>query len=247
MQENNYHYSRSPKKLLILAGGFGTRLRSVVADRPKSLALVHQKPMLEHILEAWLGVGIRDFVFLLCYESEKILNFLNAKQNTLLKNVRFEFVVERSPLGTGGAVANAIQFLQITDNFLLVNSDTWIEKSDNLKMLNSPCPSIAVSYSSRLKDYGVVEIDDSEKVVNFSEKVNSDIGGWINAGMYHLSPNIFCSWDGNPMSLEYELLPKLVSEKRLSAVMLARDFIDIGIPSRYEYLKKVVPQEDEDL
>ena len=103
------------KSLVVLAGGFGTRLRSVVSDVPKPLAPVAGQPFIVHLIDHWVNQGVVDFIFLLHYEAEKIkrvLNELSGRDEFF--GVTFRFVVETTPLGTGGAILNAIDCFGIS-------------------------------------------------------------------------------------------------------------------------------------
>ena len=112
------------KKLLVLAGGFGTRLRTVVGDRPKPLADINGKPFLDLIIENWVTQGVRDFVFLLHYQSQQIISHLDKIKGNELNACRYITLTEPNPVGTGRAIANALRKLELRDSFLVANADT---------------------------------------------------------------------------------------------------------------------------
>jgi len=219
-------------KLLVLAGGFGTRLQSVLANIPKALAPVGHVPFLYLQIENWIGQGIRSFVFLLHHQADLIIQFLESEENKLLKGCEVKWVIEPNPMDTGGAVAYALGKFKVIDDFLLTNADTWLGAGIKV-VAQSTAPSMAVLNVSNSNRYGQVQFDEQLKVTTFIEKSNAQGSGWINAGLCHLNADIFQSWDGRPFSLERVLFPQLAGERVLGTVVLQTDFIDIGIPADY--------------
>lgn len=220
------------KKMLVLAGGAGSRLKPVVSDVPKTLAPAEGKPFIHFLLEQWIAQSIHDFTFLLHYEAQKIIGYLEDEQkNGLLQDCRVSHVVEPKPLGTGGAVAHALKTLGITDSFLLANSDTWLG-SGITELARSTPPCIGVIGVANSGRYGTVSIR-GDKITAFTEKTSKNEAGLINAGIYHLTPVLFHEWDGRAFSLENEALPQLVARGELHALTLDTEFIDIGIPEDY--------------
>ena len=200
-------------RMLVLAGGFGTRLQSVIAQVPKALAPVHGVPFLYLQIENWISQGLRSFVFLLHHQADQIISFLNEEANRLLRGC------EVSELGISG-------------NFLLTNADTWLGMG--LKELSvSSAPSLAVVRSSDTHRYGQVQLDSNSCVVAFTEKEGATQAGWINAGLCNLNVDLFRNWNGQPFSLEKVSLPQFVRQGLLKAVILQTDFIDIGVPDDY--------------
>ena len=114
-------------KLVILAGGFGTRLRGVVKDLPKPLAPINGIPFLEYLLLSWRSQGITHFIFSLHYQADLIIEYVESVRDTILNGCKFSFVIEDTPLGTGGAIIKVINDLNLTDFFYLANADTWLE------------------------------------------------------------------------------------------------------------------------
>ena len=219
-------------RLLVLAGGFGTRLQSVVADVPKALAPIGNVPFLYLQIEHWISQDLRSFVFLLHHQADLMIQFLEYEKDKLLKDCEVTWVIEPDPMDTGGAVAYTISELKLTHNFLLTNADTWL--GTGIKAIaQSTAPSMAVLRVNDVSRYGQVGFDDQLKVTAFIEKSNTQGSGWINAGLYYLNVEIFQNWDGRPFSLERVLFTQLAGEGALSAVALQTDFIDIGIPEDY--------------
>ncbi len=218
--------------LLVLAGGFGTRLQSVVSSAPKALAPVGQVPFLYIQIENWIAQGLRSFLFLLHHQADLVISFLEAEKNGLLADCQVSWLVEPIPMGTGGAVAYAVKELNLTGDFLLTNADTWLGAGVR-DMSKSVAPSMAVLKLPDASRYGQVQFNAQLNVTVFSEKSGSKSSGWINAGLCCLSADFFRDWDGQPFSLERISFPVLASQRTLKAVPLQSDFIDIGIPDDY--------------
>ena len=218
--------------MFILAGGLGTRLKEVLDAKPKALAPIGKVPFLELVIEHWIDKGIRDFVLLLGYKSELIIEFIELNNNPSLKKANFRFVVEEAQLGTGGAIANAIKELKINTNFLVINSDTWLSTNAS-GILKKDAPCIGLVWNDDVSRFGCVEVDKTMKIKGFSEKKIKANGGLINSGFCKLNPKVFKNWDGTPCSLEEEIFPQLILEGKLSGIVLDSQFIDIGIPADY--------------
>ena len=218
--------------MLVLAGGFGTRLRPVVAVVPKALAPVGQVSFLYLQIEHWIAQGVRSFVFLLHHQADPIISFLGAEKNGLLKDCEASWLIEPTPMDTGGAVAYAVKKLNLSGDFLLTNADTWLGTGVQ-DILQSETPSIAVVSLRDTRRYGQVKFNELFNITAFNEKSSCQESGWINTGLCRLNINFFKNWDGQQFSLERRLFPELINRRALKAVPLQTDFIDIGIPSDY--------------
>lgn len=219
-------------RLLLLAGGFGTRLKPAIADIPKALAPIDDAPFLRLQLEHWLAQGLREFTFLLHYRANQIIDFLQVLQGGLLGSCKVDCVIDPVPFGSGGAVAHAVKTLNLKGEFLITNVDTWLGGGIH-EMKNSASPAIAVVNLRDVSRYGQVDFDHAQRVKAFAEKNGQHAPGWINAGLYKLDAELFKNWDGQPFSLERDLFPQLVQGGELTAVPLETTFIDIGIPDDY--------------
>ena len=221
------------KTLLVLAGGFGSRLRAAVPDVPKPLAPVCGKPFLMHLLENCVSQGADDIVFLLHFEAQKIEKILSRMaMDGLLDGVRTRTIIEKEPLGTGGSILNAIKSIQLEDSFIVINADTWLGTGIE-EVANSKPPSLAAIQVQDCSRYGSLSIAD-KNVINFHEKKPFKIKGYINAGLYHLEPSIFSNHSlQDSFSLEEEIFPKLADIGKLGAVEIETEFIDIGVPDDY--------------
>lgn len=218
--------------LLVLAGGLGTRLQSVLDGSPKALAPVHGTTFLLLQIEHWRKQGIDSFIFSLYHQSDMIVKLLKCEENKLLKDCKVQYVVEPKPMGTGGAVAYAIKQLALEGDFLVANADTWLAMGIN-EMMKVSSPAILVVQVPDVGRYGEVVFDDKHLVTAFVEKGNNSNIGWINAGISRMNASFFQCWDSQPFSLENSTYPQLVKRKILAAIALDTEFIDIGIPKDY--------------
>jgi NDP-sugar pyrophosphorylase family protein len=219
-------------KLLVLAGGFGTRLKTAIADVPKALAPIGGIPFLQFQLENWVSQGLREFTFLLHHQADQIIAFLQAQQAELLKDCQVDFLIEPTPMGTGGAIAHAVKMLDLKYDFLLTNADTWLGGGIH-DMMQSAAPTLAVVNLADISRYGKVNFDNAYNVTSFDEKKGVFFAGWVNAGLYHLNVGLFKNRGCKPFSLEHDLFASLVQDCRLTALPINTDFIDIGVPADY--------------
>lgn len=215
-----------------MAGGIGSRLKTVVSKVPKALAPIGDKPFLKLQIEHWLSEGLREFTFLLHHQADQIIDFLESQKVAMPSECRIDWVIEHQPLDTGGAVAYAVKTSNIKGNFLLTNGDTWLGGGIR-EVFQTAAPAIAVVHLDNVGRYGHVQFNKDQLVMSFSEKKDQLTSGWINAGLCHLDTGLFNNWDGKPFSLERGLFHNLVKNKKLTAVPLPTPFIDIGIPEDY--------------
>ena len=221
------------KTLMVLAGGFGVRLRSLVSDVPKPLAPVVGKPFITHLIHHWVTQGVRGFVFLLHYEACQIKAILDEfSQGSSFHGIEIKVIVEGIPLGTGGAIWNAVHVLKLQESFLVANADTWLGSGIRKLSGEAPCALAAVRVSNSQR-YGSLKFEEN-KISYFEEKSSSIGEGYINSGLYHLLPSAFDGFEvGSSFSLEKDVFPGLVTARQLGVIKLDESFIDIGIPDDY--------------
>jgi NDP-sugar pyrophosphorylase family protein len=166
-------------KAIILAGGRGKRLRPITDYVPKPLVPIKNIPIIEWQLKYLKKFGIDEVIICTGYKQEMIENHLNMKDI----GIKIKFSIEKSPLGTGGAIKKAGKMIK-DKSFFVINGDT-ITNID-LKKLATKKNAIAV-IELRTK-YGILETD-NDKIINFKEKKEiSDT--WMNAGIYHLEKDV---------------------------------------------------------
>jgi D-glycero-alpha-D-manno-heptose 1-phosphate guanylyltransferase len=220
------------KTLVVLAGGFGTRLQSVLKGLPKPMADINGIPFLQFQFENWIEKGFDDFVISLHYEAQIIIDFIEKKKDNLLKNCKIQCIVEPVPLGTGGAIKYIISKADLSNNFFITNADTWISNGYSDLLLYSEC-AIGLTNVENTYRYGQVIIDEQKNIISFIEKNINNKKGFINIGIYKLNKSIFLNFKNDMFSLEVDLFPQLSKAKELKGVLILSDFIDIGIPEDY--------------
>lgn len=212
---------------IILAGGFGTRLQSVVSDVPKPMAPINGKPFLEYMLEELNNQNFNKVVLAVGYKKEAIIDYFGNKY----KNIELVYSAENEPLGTGGCVKQAMNY--IDDEFVFIlNGDTMF-KVDFGKMSKLNSLSIACKKMFNFDRYGEVNIQNGI-ITKFEEKKYVK-EGYINGGIYYLPKNIFDSYDlPKKFSMEKDFFEKYIKKLNIKAFLSEDYFIDIGIPEDYQ-------------
>lgn len=227
--------------VIILAGGAGTRLKSVVKDVPKPLADVDGEPFLKYLVMNLYRQGVRHFVLSLHHGADQFESFIG--QNEWPSDLKFETVTEPKPLGTGGALRYAVEALNLSGPFYVCNGDTILPKAfatmleTSLEQKDCSMAIVSVEDASR---YGRVEFDGEHRVTGFVEKQEGIGRALINAGIYRLESEDLRSFADEVFSTERDLFPQLVAEGRLRAAPVESEFIDIGIPEDYYKFCEIV-------
>lgn len=250
---------KSCTQAVILAGGLGTRLKSVVNDRPKPMALVNEKPFLEYVLEELKKNGITDIIFAVGYKGSMVEDYFGDGSRVQM-NIRYSY--EDGQLGTAGAIKNASGLIN-GKGFYVLNGDTYYKIDyGRLKELNEKNNSIMTLVLRRVEDisrYGRVVLD-GERLTAFNEKTENrpkkelksnlkkkgkkrpgnskkkpeKMAGTINGGIYYMTPRIFDHIPDGKVSLENEVIPELLKQDCfISGIVNEGYFIDIGIPEDY--------------
>ncbi|RLG91115.1 MAG: nucleotidyltransferase [Thermoprotei archaeon] len=206
---------------VILAGGFGKRLRPYTEEIPKPLVNVADKPILEWQIEWLKRYGFNEFVLLVGYRKEKIIEHIGSGGRL---GVKVTYVVEDEPLGTGGAIKNAEHILSKEEKFLVLNGDilTNLNPLKLFEKLDENPEFVAVIASIPLPSpYGVLEIKDS-KVTGFVEKPRLK-DYWINAGIYAMKPEAL-RYFPDKGDLERTAFPAMAKDGVLGAVKYTEVF-----------------------
>lgn len=226
--------------ILILAGGLGTRLRSVISDRPKSMAIINGIPFLEYQIKYFKNQNFTDFVICSGYKHEKILEYFHDGYDSSIKILHS---TEKEPLGTGGAIKNALNMIP-DEKFFVTNGDTITEIDLNYMgkfhaTMNADLTMALVRVGDNTR-YGNVITDNENRITSFSEKAASD-NKFVNAGIYLLNKDSI-NWYSRPkrFSLEKDILPAAIKEKRVYGYKVGGYFIDIGIPEDFKRFQREV-------
>lgn len=221
---------------LILAGGKGSRLRSVVSDRQKVVAKINGNSFLLLLLEQLERSGVNKAILCSGHLSETVHSAMQEYHGS----VKVEFSEEQEPLGTGGAVRNALSKIT-SPNCLIMNGDSFIKMILNdfidWFILNGYIAGIVITSVDDTSRYGRVDINESGRVLGFAEKSSSFSGpGKINGGIYLIKTDLLHGIPAEPkmISLEKQFFQKLVSEGLLYGWESSGMFIDIGTPESYE-------------
>jgi len=217
---------------VIIAGGLGTRLRSVVSDRPKVLVDICERPFLTFLLDQLVAAKVRKVVLCTGYMADKIDEAFGNKYKSLKMIHSREF----EPLGTGGALRLALPYFK-TDSILVMNGDSfadvdlatytkWFFKKDRQASLLL----VKVPDTTR---YGKVIANEDGRISAFEEKGLDAGPGLVNAGIYIMKTSLVASMvDDTPLSLENEFFPSLI-DNEFYGFFYDGVFIDIGTPRSY--------------
>jgi len=226
-------------KAVILAGGYGTRLRPLTYSKPKPLLPLLNKPILEYILDHLRDHGITEAIITTNYLREKIMDHFRGEY----KGVKLSYPVESKPLGTAGCVKNIQD--QLDETFLIIQGDTITDFNiSELIRWHRHFGSLATIGSYRVCDpwnYGVLELSDSGCVKKFIEKppVNDCTTDLVNTGVYVIEPEAL---DRIPRDTFYDfaknLFPDLLESQRIYSHRLSGFWVDVGRPAGYNLAKK---------
>jgi D-glycero-alpha-D-manno-heptose 1-phosphate guanylyltransferase len=213
---------------VVLAGGLGARIRSVAADRPKVMIEIAGRPFLEILLERLEAGGLTRVILATGY----LHSMVESHFGTRFRNIEIVYARESQPLGTGGAVWNALRSAT-QDDVLVCNGDTFFDVDlrafyqFHLSMKSDA--SMALKRMRNFDRYGTVQID-KERIVGFREKQPAQ-EGWINGGVYLLHrPSLRRFPMPGKFSIESDFFEKCVKQLRIGAFVSDAYFIDIGIP-----------------
>jgi NDP-sugar pyrophosphorylase family protein len=216
----------------ILAGGFGTRLRSRVADRPKVLAPVRGRPYLCYLLDQLAGAGLRKVVLLTGYMAEAV----EATLGQDYRGMKLVYSPEPEPLGTGGALRLALPLIA-SQQALVLNGDSYcdVELSDFwlVHIRQRAAVSLVLAEVADTTRFGKVHVAD-QRIERFEEKQSASGAGWINAGVYLLGREQIAEISPRrAVSLEREMFPAWAARGCLHGFRSAGRFLDIGTPESY--------------
>lgn len=216
---------------VILCGGMGTRLRSVVDDRPKPMAEINDRPFLDILIDSFSEFGLRRFVLCAGYMSYIIRDYYGSRTGSQ------EFIIseEREPLGTAGAIRNAARHIR-SGTLLVANGDSFcpvdLAAFNEFHSARDAMMSMVVIEAQDRSDCGLVSLDESQRIVGFEEKNERSRSRYVNAGIYLLQKEILSLIPpATAYSLERDLFPDLIGWDCYAFATQAPLF-DIGTPER---------------
>jgi D-glycero-alpha-D-manno-heptose 1-phosphate guanylyltransferase len=226
---------------IILAGGLGTRLRSAVPDLPKPMAPVRGRPFLAHQMDHWIGQGVDRFVLSVGYRFQAISSFFGAQY----RGASLHYVIETTPLGTGGALLLAARQLTSDEPALLLNGDTYFDVT--LEALQARANAHDADWCFALfrkpdpARYMGVGLAGNGRI----SALRSPTAPHANGGVYLFRPGALQGMKHEPgrvLSLENDIFPMLLAQgQRFAGVECDGEFIDIGIPDDYHRAAGVLP------
>ena len=221
--------------IIILCGGLGTRLKSLSKGLPKSLMTINKDVVfLDIILNEAMKLEPRKIYLSLFYKPELFIKYIKDK------NLEISYVIEKKKLDTGGAIKNIINKKKISNNFIVMNGDTFLfnynlKNFKNFFFKNKKSSILAGKIKKNIR-YGSIKINDKNEVTSFGSKKNY-INSIVNLGVYFFRKQDFV-FKRQVFSLERDFLPKIAEQKKLLALVTNFFFIDIGIPKDLKLMRR---------
>lgn len=221
---------------IILAGGLGTRLRSVVPDLPKPMAPVAGRPFLEILLDYWIDQGVDRFVLSVGYRHDAITGHFGKRY----RNADLDYVIEQTPLGTGGGLLLAAEKLDGDDYFLLLNGDTYfavdLAALTQFAIVADADWCFGLFRANEAGRYMGMEVG-ADGAIGALKSGAGEPGRLANGGVYLIRPRALAAsayQAGQKVSLEDDILPSAkLAGQRLFGKECTGNFIDIGVPHDY--------------
>lgn len=229
---------------IVLAGGQGTRLRSVVPDLPKPMAAVAGRPFLEHLLDYWIAQGVSRFILSVGYRRETIMAHFGAHY----RDVPIDYSIEETPLGTGGGLLLATERLDDEKAFLLLNGDTYFT-------ISLPALTEFAEASAGAWCLGLFPTKDTDRYMGLATDAHGQIldlnckasGSTVlaNGGVYWVSTEHIAQLGftaGQEYSLEADILPRaMATRQKIVGLPCSGIFVDIGVPHDYQRAQTLLP------
>jgi mannose-1-phosphate guanylyltransferase len=222
-------------KAILLAAGFGTRLKPITDHTPKCLVLIHGKPLLQIWVENLFAAGVKSFLINTHYLNEKVENFIHLN----LSKYDIKIAYEPELLGTAGTLFSHFSFFENNDG-LLIHCDNFIH--ENLSNLISQhykrpkvCEMTMLSFkTNNPKSCGVLKVDENNIVIDFFEKSQFPPSNLANAAVYVLSKDFLINCKNNYSDLKdfsTEIIPKFLN--KIYSYETKKFLIDIGSVEAY--------------
>ncbi len=230
------------KEAIILAGGFGTRLRKVVKDVPKPMADINGKPFLHYLIKYYEQKGIEHVILSVGYLHETIEDYFKRQYG----QVKISYAVEDEPLGTGGAIIRSLEMTE-TDLVLTLNGDTmFMVEPDEIFTFHQEKKADFTMVVRKVDDvsrYGSVLMDETYRITGFSEKNSRSGKGFINGGVYLINKSFLNRFEfPTRFSIEKDFFEKEYTKIKIYGKPCDNYFIDIGIPEDYARAQAAFPK-----
>ena len=213
---------------IILAGGFGTRLSGLLKNTPKPMAKIHDRPLLSIILDNIIRQGVTSIILSVGYKHNKIMNYFG----NMYKTVPIIYSIESTPLGTGGAIKEAMEIAS-DESILVLNGDSYFDINfKNFFIFHDEFKSdisIGIKKVEKTDRYGTVILK-KEKIVDFKEK-HANKNAFINCGIYIIKRKIFKNIEHKKKSFSFEKeILEINYNLLINGYISKGKFIDIGVP-----------------
>ncbi|OEW13880.1 D-glycero-D-manno-heptose 1-phosphate guanosyltransferase [Campylobacter sp. BCW_6876] len=213
---------------IILCGGLGTRLKSVIKDIPKPMAPINDKPFLEFIFEYLKKQGIKEVILAVSYKYEVIKEYFKDE----FLGIKIKYSIEKEPLGTGGAIKEALKFVK--NEVYVLNGDTFFDIDLSKLKLEKSKICLALKQMNDFDRYGTVNVDEQGFVISFEEKIFKN-QGLINGGIYLLAKDIFKYFALQEKFSFEEFLQENYKNLKARTEIFDDYFVDIGVPEDYRF------------
>jgi D-glycero-alpha-D-manno-heptose 1-phosphate guanylyltransferase len=230
-------------KAIILAGGLGTRLNSVLCDIPKPLAPINGKPFLEYQMDYWIHQGVDHFVLSVGYLKEKIVDYFGDHY----QNIPINYAIEDTPLDTGGGLLKALDFIASDEPILVLNGDTYFEV--DLKILRDfhvnqkSIWTFSLFRTVEVDRYMGIQLEPSGKLKLMNQQIGEQ-ETLANGGVYLINPSNIKALgfkSDEKISLERDILKKLSDNHfDIYGIEFEGQFIDIGVPNDYKRASSIL-------
>lgn len=225
-------------KALIVCGGKGTRLRPYTHTIPKPMLMLGRKPILEYTIQHFKSEGFTDIILAVGHLHEQIVDYFGDGKKF---GVKIQYSIEEEELGDAGSIKNAENLLKGEEHFLVEMGDHLTNldyrKLVDFHMKNKPLATIGLKRMGTPFQYGTAAINDKFEVVEFKEK--PIIEHLVNAAIYVFDKRVF-NYFPRKGGISFDVLPKLVKERKLKGFVFDDYWIDVGGIREYEELNQSV-------
>jgi mannose-1-phosphate guanylyltransferase len=222
-------------RAVVLVGGEGTRLRPITETMPKPLVPLMDRPSLDHVLDHLASHGVHEVVLSSSYLESTFHAFIQERHG----DPTITWITEPEPLGTGGAIVNALGSLDADEPFMALNGDILTDLDLTAMVAfhreRGAAATIALHHVRDARPFGLVPTEPDGRVLGFREKPTELVPGDVNAGTYVLEPSALAGWEaGATISIEREIFPALIERGRALYGYLAEAYwTDLGTPQAY--------------
>ena len=223
---------------VILAGGFGKRLKGIVENIPKPMALINNKPFLDYLLSYLLNHGVRKVIFSVFYKYEILKN----RYGLSFDKIKIDYSIDKQALGTGGAIKNALSKTSM-ENIIIINGDTLfnidLNKFYKEHIKNQYDISLSLKPMQSFDRYGIVKVGRNKEVLSLQEKEFCKKGN-IDGGVYLIKNDIFKKIRNKKVFSFNEFLTQNLDNLKVGGMIFDNFFIDIGTPEDYIKSQKIL-------